>query len=133
MNEPHEATAETKTALENSITWMLGERLGVAPAPIVTSKYMTSNNLLVQLTSCAMPELSVPRLKVQVYQRVTGGVHETGYNLYGDHRLAKYENDMIFGSGKGGDDGSTTEPVTEEEAQQLLGLVNGLGNARQTV
>jgi hypothetical protein len=126
------ATEEVKTAIENSVSWYLADKLRDATVSIAVKKYLTSNNLLVYLTRCNVAETSIPRVKVQILQRVDGGIHESSYQLYGDHRLEKAQNDMIFGIEKASD-GSKSETVTESEAHQLLELVNSLQNARQTL
>lgn len=131
MSDADLATEQSKTALENSVTWLLSDRVGSASAPIVTKKYITNANLLVYLTLCSLPDAKAPRLKVQVLQRVKGGVHETGYQLYGDHRFEKYENDMIFGTELVGADGSNSVAVGEKEIQLLLQLLGTLQSARQ--
>jgi hypothetical protein len=132
MSDTTPATEEAKTTLENSVTWYLNDKLGDPGATIVTKKYLTSDNMLVYLTKCNVAELAVPRIKVQVLQRVENGVHETGYQLFGDHRLEKYDNDMIFGA-PGGADSSQSTPVSQSEAEQLLKLVTSLQTARQTL
>jgi len=126
------ASEEVKTALENSVSWYLADKLHDATVSIAVKKYLTSNNLLVYITRCNVAETSVPRIKVQILQRVDGGIHESSYQLYSDHRLEKTQNDMIFGTEKSSD-GSNNEPVNDAEAQQLLELVNSLQNARQTL
>jgi hypothetical protein len=126
------ATEEVKTAIENSVSWYLADKLRDATVSIAIKKYLTSNNLLVYLTRCNVAETSVPRIKVQILQRVAGGIHESSYQLYNDHRLEKTQNDMIFGIDKV-NDGSQHETVSEAEAHQLLDLVNSLQNARQTL
>lgn len=126
------ASDEIKTAVENSVTWYLADKLRDATVSIAIKKYLTSNNLLVYLTQCNVAATSVPRIKVQILQRVDGGIHESSYQLYGDHRLEKTQNDMLFGTEKASD-GSLSETVTETEAKQLLDLVNSLQNARQTL
>jgi hypothetical protein len=135
MSDPELASEDSKTALENSVSWYLADKLADAHTPIATKKYLTTNNLLVYLTRCNVAELMVPRIKVQVLQRVKGGVHETGYQLFGDHRLEKYQNSMIFGDSANSRAGSDSSgaPVTENEAKQLLELVGSLQNARQTL
>ena len=126
------ASDEIKTAVENSVTWYLADKLRDATVSIAIKKYLTTNNLLVYLTQCNVAATSVPRIKVQILQRVDGGIHESSYQLYGDHRLEKIQNDMLFGTEKASD-GSLSETVTETEAKQLLDLVNSLQNARQTL
>jgi len=126
------ASEEVKTAIENSVSWYLADKLHDATVSIAIKKYLTSNNLLVYLTRCNVAETSVPRIKVQILQRVDGGIHESSYNLYVDHRLEKIQNDMLFGTEKSSD-GSQSETVSEAEAHQLLDLVNSLQNARQTI
>jgi hypothetical protein len=53
--------------------------------------------------------------------------------LFGDHRLMKYENAMIFGTEPTGAAGDKMEAVSEAEAAQVLEMVNSLANARQTL
>jgi hypothetical protein len=128
------ATEATKTAIENSVTWFLSDKMQDASVSIATKKYLTNTNQLVYLTRCVVAESSVAKIKVQVLHRVQGGVHETGYQLFNDHRLMKYQNDMIFGTKAGtAANGDISTEVTEEEAQQVLQLVNTLGQARQTL
>ena len=127
------ATETTKTALENSVGWFLADKLRDAATPIATQKYLTNDNELVYLTRCNVAESSVPKVKVQVFERVDGGVREKGYQLFGDHRLVKYTNEMIFGTTAGTATGTEMNEVTEEEAGQLLTFVNSLTDARQTL
>lgn len=128
------ATEPTKTALENSVSWFLADKLQDASVPIATKKYLTNDNVLIYLTHTSVADSNVPRIKVQVFHRVSGGVREEGFQLFSDHRLVKYVNEMIFGSKAGGTaTGADVEPVSEEEAADLLKLVNGLQNARQTL
>lgn len=131
-NEPL-ATEVTKNAIENSVNWFLADKLQDPVITIATKKYSTNNNLLIYLTHCNVAETSVPRIKVQVFQRVDGGVREAGYQIFSDHRMSKFVNEMIFGKNK---PGATVplqnEEVTEKEAVELLTLVNSLTQARQT-
>lgn len=129
----HAAASEaTKNALENSVNWFLGDKLQDPATPIATKKYLTPDNLLVYLTHCNVAELSVPRIKVQVFERVKGGVKETGYQLYSDHRFERYRDHMIFGT-QPGTGNEAAEEVSEAEASGLVQLVNSLANARQTL
>jgi hypothetical protein len=129
------ATEETKTKLENSVAWYLSDKLQDASAAIATKKYLTHDNQLVYLTRCNVAELAVPRIKVQVLRRVEGGVHETGYQLFGDHRLEKYTNEMIFGaSAEAAPAADANLPVTEAEAADVMRLIDSLQtNARPTI
>ncbi len=124
------ATDETKTTVENRVTWYLQDKLRDHSVMIATQKYLTSANLLVYLTRCNVAEPSVPRIKIQVLNRVEGGVHETGYQLYGDHRLERYENDMIFGAAADQVPTAEVVAVTEREAKVLLQLLDNLQAAR---
>lgn len=134
MNDTPLASEESKTNLENSVDWYLSDKLSDATTTIVTKKYLTTDNLLVYLTRCNVAELAVPRVKVQVLRRVDGGVHETGYQLFGDHRFEKYTNAMVFGTqATTTGEPDSTNPVTEEEAKELLELVASLQTARHTV
>jgi hypothetical protein len=127
------ATEPTKTTLENSVSWFLADKLQDAATAIATKKYLTNKNELVYITRCNVAETSVPKVKVQVLVRVDGGVHETGYQLFGDHRLTKYENAMIFGTEPGPAKSGEAQEVSEAEAQEVVQLVNSLGSARQTL
>lgn len=128
------ANEEVKTELENSVSWYLADKLGDPSTIIAAKKYITSNNLLIYLTRCNVVESAVPRIKVQVLKRVDGGVHETGYLLYGDHRFERYENSMIFGrKAKSGVAESKPKPVTLSDAKELLHLLAALQTARQTL
>jgi hypothetical protein len=133
MSADSPATEPTKTTLENSVSWFLADKLQDASTAIATKKYLTSKNELVYITRCNVAETSVPKVKVQVLVRVPGGVHETGYQLFGDHRLTKYENAMIFGTEPGAPKSGESEDVSETEALGVVQLVNGLANARQTL
>ena len=133
MDAQSPATEATKTAIENSVAWFLADKVQDAHTPIVTKKYLTNENVLVYLTQCTVAETNVPRYKVQVFNRVDGGVREVGYQLFPDHRLTQYVNEMIFGTQTGTAAGDKTRDVTETEAAQVLTLINSLGNARQTL
>jgi hypothetical protein len=128
------ATDASKTALENSVAWFLADKLQDASTPIATKKFLTNENRLVYLTKCTVASAGVPRIKVQVFDRVAGGVHESGYQLFADHRLVKYDNAMIFGNKPGEQAGGReNQDVTDAEAVQVIALVNSLGQARQTL
>jgi hypothetical protein len=128
------ATSEaTKTALENSVNWFLADKMQDPSTIIATKKFLTNNNVLIYLTHCNVAETSVPRVKVQIFNRVAGGVRELGYQLFGDHRLMKYTNEMIFGTAPGTAAGDKLEQVSEQEAAQVLATVNTLASARQTL
>jgi hypothetical protein len=134
MSTPELATEEAKATLENNVAWYLGDKLADVSTIIATKKYLTNENLLVYLTQCNVAEPAVPRVKVQVFRRVDGGVHETGYQLFSDRRFEKYDNAMIFGAGVGKSvDETTRSDVTQADAAQLLELVGSLQNARQTL
>lgn len=133
MSTDTPATEETKTALENSVNWFLADKLRDAATPIATKKYLTNDNELVYLTFCNVAEPAVPRVKVQVFERVAGGVRETGYQLFADHRFEKYHNDMIFGTQPSAPGSDAPEMVGEAEAAGVLTLVNSLAEARQTL
>jgi len=134
MDSISTATEPTKTALENSVGWFLADKLQDASTPIATKKYLTNDNVLIYLTHTSVADSNVPRIKVQVFHRVDRGVREEAYQLFSDHRLVKYVNEMVFGIQPGGTPaGTDMEPVSEEEAAKLLELVNSLQNARQTL
>ncbi len=127
------ATDQTKTALENSVGWILSEQLGSPNMPMATIKFMTQDNLLFFLTKCQVSDSSAPRIKVQIFSRVTGGVHESNYQLFMDHKFIRTDNDMIFGVTPSYSD-ATAAPVEvgEAEALHLLVQVNNLVNAQKT-
>ena len=133
MDTQPPATEPTKTALENSVSWFLQDKLKDASIPIATKKYLTNENKLIYLTRCNVADSSVPRVKVQVFERVQGGVHEAGYQLFSDHRFVRYDNEMIFGNKPGTAAGNESAEVSEKEAGELLQMVNSLGSARQTL
>lgn len=128
------ATEATKTTLENSVSWFLADKLGTSSRPIATSKYLTNDNILVFLTKCDVADSSAPRIKVQIFRRVDGGVHEANYQLFMDHRFTRSENNMVFGVAP--ENAPASEEgvdVTEEEAQTLIAQVNALTDARPAI
>lgn len=127
------ASEPTKSALENSVSWFLSDKLEGTGSLIATKKYLTADNELIYLTHCNVPEPTIPKIKVQRFVRVDHGVRETGYQLFSDHRLMKYENDMIFGTQPNTPAGNQSEAVSETEASAVLNLVNSLTSARQTL
>ncbi|MDF2460878.1 MAG: hypothetical protein K0S68_281 [Candidatus Saccharibacteria bacterium] len=127
------ATEPTKTDLENTVTWFLADKMQDASVSIATKKYLTNDNLLVYLTRCVVAEASVPKIKVQILKRIEGGVHETGYQLFSDHRLTKYVNEMVFGTQPAAGTNQENQEVSETEAVEVLTLVKALANARQTL
>jgi len=136
VNDEALATEATKNTIENTVNWFLADKLQDPVVTIATKKYSTNDNLLIYLTHCNVAETSVPRIKVQVFRRVAGGVVETGYQIFSDHRMTKFINEMIFGKNKPGaplpDNRSAAVDVTEKEASELVALVNSLTQARQT-
>lgn len=133
VNSNELAQEATKNAIENTVTWYLSDKLTDASMPIATKKYLTTDNKLVYLTRCNVAETTVPRIKVQVLERVQGGVSEVGYQIFADHRMTKYHNEMIFGGNASTPDGSKTEDVSEAEAGRLRDLLESLREARQTL
>jgi hypothetical protein len=118
------ATDSTKTAVENAVAWYLNDKLSTG-AMVATQKYLTFDNRLIYLTKSSVAEPAIATVKVQLFERVTGGVNETGYQIYGDHRMEKYRNAMIFGTAPSAPD-TAAEPVTEAEAKRVLDLVSAL-------
>jgi len=133
VNDEPLAVEATKNTIENTVNWFLADKLQDPVITIATKKYSTNDNLLIYLTHCNVAETSVPRIKVQVFKRVNGGVQETGYQIFSDHRMTKFVNEMIFGNkpGAGVGDRPSTD-VTEKDAGELLTLINSLTGARQT-
>ena len=132
MNNEALASEATKNIIENTVNWYLADKLSDPVITIATKKYLTSDNLLVHITHCNVAEISVPRIKVQVFERVPGGVREKGYQIFSDHRMTKNLNEMIFGTKAGTSTGDFTGEATEQEAAQLVVLLNSLTEARQT-
>ena len=132
MNNEALASEATKNIIENTVNWYLADKLLDPVITIATKKYLTSDNLLVHITHCNVAEISVPRIKVQVFERVPGGVREKGYQIFSDHRMTKNLNEMIFGTKAGTSTGDFTGEATEQEAAQLVALLNTLAEARQT-
>jgi len=127
------ATEASKNTIENTVNWFLAEKLQDPVITIATIKFLTNENKLVYLTHCNVAETSVPRIKVQLFERVDGGVRETGYQIFSDHRMTKHVNEMIFGTKPGTAAGNVDEDVTEKEAQGLIAEINALNDARQTL
>ncbi len=128
------ASEDSKTAVENLVSWYLADKINTAATAIATVKFLTNDNLLVHLTRCNVAETTIPQVKVQVFKRVDGGVNETGYQLYADHRFEKYTNNMLFGSTPDASDANVGTPVTEQEVKDLLVVINSLQTeARQTL
>ncbi len=115
------------------MNWFLADKLQDPVITIATKKFLTNANKLIYLTHCNVAETSVPRIKVQVFERVGGGVRETGYQIFSDHRMTKNVNEMIFGTKPGTASGNLSEEVTEQDAAELIAEINALTEARQTL
>jgi hypothetical protein len=131
-NEPL-ASEASKNTIENTVNWYLADKLQDPIITIATKKYLTNENKLIYLTHCNVAELSVPRIKVQIFERVEGGVRETGYQIFSDHRMTKLVNEMVFGTRPNTATGNASEEVSETEAAALILEVNALTQARQTL
>lgn len=123
MNQP--AVDATIMTIENNVRALLADKLQSPSTAIATKKYLTANNQLVYLTVCTVAESAIPSLRIQVYERVEGGVHERSYALFSDRRFEVTENPMIFGEPDPVDE--IPKPVDEGEAQALVALVGSLG------
>jgi hypothetical protein len=133
MSDMNPATDATKNELENAISWYLNDKLASSGTTIATQKYLTTDNRLIYLTRCTVASSAIPTVKVQIFERVEGGVHETGYQLYSDRRLESYKNAMIFGTTPSGPD-ITGQPVDEPSAQARVALISALqSNARAII
>lgn len=127
------ATEASKTTLENSVSWFLADKMGTSIRPIATNKYLTNDNLLVFITKCDVADSSAPRIKVQIFKRIDGGVHEANFQLFMDHRFIRSETNMVFGvAPENAPLSDEAVDVTEDEAQALITQVNALANARLT-
>jgi hypothetical protein len=133
MSTPSPATEDQKNTIENTVNWFLADKLQDPATTIATKKYLTNENKLVYLTHCNVAELSVPRIKVQLFDRVDGGVRELVYQIFSDHRMTKAVNEMIFGTQPGTASGNVSEEVSEKEAGELVLIINALTQARQTL
>ena len=131
MSTDELATEVSKNTIENTVNWFLADKLQDPATTIATKKFMTNDNLLIYLTHCNVAETAVPRIKVQVLRRVSGGVRETGYQIFSDHRFMKLVNEMIFGNKPGAVEVNQSEEVSEKEALELITLINSLTQARQ--
>ncbi len=127
------ASEASKNTIENTVNWFLAEKLQDPVITIATKKYLTNANKLIYLTHCNVAETSVPRIKVQIFERVDGGVRESGYQIFSDHRMTKIVNEMIFGTKPGTATGNLNEEVSEKEATELIAEINALTEARQTL
>ena len=133
MSEEVPASEATKNSVEDTVNWFLADKLQDPVITIATKKYLTPDNVLVHLTHCNVAEISVPRIKVQVFNRVAGGVREESYQIFSDHRMTKSVNEMIFGKRAEAAVDIASQEVSEPEAGKLLELLNSLTKARQTL
>ena len=133
MTDQPLASEATKDTIENTVNWFLADKLLDPVITIATKKYLTNENVLVHITHCNVAEVSVPRIKVQVFERVDGGVRETGYQIFSDHRMTKNVNEMIFGIKAGSAPVDPSGEVSEQEATKLVQLLTSLSEARQTL
>jgi len=133
VNNATLATEATKNTIENTVNWYLADKLQDPITTIATKKFLTTDNKLIYLTHCNVAEVAVPRIKVQVFERVAGGVRETGYQIFSDHRMTKFVNDMIFGTKPAGSGDQVSDEVSEAEATELIQVMGALGEARQTL
>jgi hypothetical protein len=119
-------TEATLSRLENTASALLSNDSVIMNTPIITKKYQTQDNRLVYLTECNIAEIAVPRLRVQILERVDGGVNETSYALYADQRFECTKNPMIFGDTSGPAETSTPTAVDEDTAEWLIQLIQSL-------
>lgn len=132
--ETAQATEASKTQLENIVSGLVSDKLSSSTVSIASKKYLTRDNELVYVTLCLMSGATIPRIRVQVFHRVENGVREEAFALYGDHRLEKTGNDMIFGRRTEGPSASAAPiPVSEEELGRIIALLSSLGPENQTL
>jgi hypothetical protein len=91
--------------------------------PILTKKFATHDNRLIYVTQCGVAESAVPKLRVQIFERITGGVEETSYALYTDGRFERTDNPMLFTERQVKPDLAPPVTVDETETQSLIKLV----------
>ena len=116
----------TLMSLENRAYALLSDRSVAMATPIVTKKFATNDNRLIYVTQCTVAESAVPNLRIQTFERVTGGVMERSYALYADRRFERTDNPMIFTERNVKSELAPPVAITENEAVQLLALVEHL-------
>lgn len=127
------ASEEIKDQLENQAVFLLGSSDSTTVTAVATKKYLTADNQFVYLTRSSITTDTIPSLKFQVFRRVDGGVFETGYLLYHDHRFERYENSMIFGKNQPAQETPAAAPVSQAEGEQLMQLLASLGDHNQKI
>jgi hypothetical protein len=123
---PQPVTEATISTLENTVYALLADKRAGTSSPIVTSKYLTKDNRLVYITQCTVAESAVPAMRIQIFERVEGGVVEMSYALFADHRFECTRNPMIFGDKAAVAENAAPTVVEEPTAQWLLELVHSL-------
>jgi len=113
----------TLMSLENQAYALLSDRSVAMATPIVTKKFATNDNRLIYVTQCSIAESAVPKLRIQTFERIAGGVMETSYALYSDRRFERTDNPMIFTERKVKPELAPPVAISEAEAQQLLALI----------
>ena len=120
----HEVSETTLMSLENLASMVLDDRSLAVATPITTKKYLTGDNRLVYLTRCTVAESAVPKLRIQIFERIHGGVRETSYALY--RRFEQTINLMIFSDRPGQEEMPTPTPVDESTAASLIEFIDRL-------
>jgi len=112
--------------LQNLASSLLDDRSVAMATPILTRKFATHDNRLIYLTQCSIAESAVPNLRIQIFARVPGGVEENSYALYADGRFERTDNPMIFDQRHVKPELAPPSPVSENEAQGLIQLIQHL-------
>lgn len=122
------ATTPQKNRLQDHVVALINDTYQATSAAAVQSKrYLTGDNRFVYLTYSHVQTPEIAPIKIQVFQRVDGGVKETIYRLYSDQRLTCEHNDMIFGQMPDKPQEGPAHPVTESEATDLCATIDSLG------
>ena len=122
----HDISEATLMSLENLASSILDDRSMTMATPITTKKYLTGDNRLVYLTRCTVAESAVPNLRIQIFERIHGGVRETSYALFTDRRFEQTVNPMIFSDRPGPGEMPKPTPVDESTAESLIEFIGRL-------
>ena len=127
------ADENIKTQIDNQTIMLFPSSAEVGVTNIATKKYLTGDNQFVYVTRMSQQTNTIPTLKVQLFTRVEGGVRETCYEMFGDNRFERVENNMIFG--KDGQDATSParKPVSQDDAKELLAVLQTLGPQNEHV
>lgn len=129
------ATTAQKNYLQERVLILISDTYKIVPpgTTVQAKRYLTNDNQFVYLTHSQANTPMVAPIKIQVFQRVDGGVRETIYRLYGDHRLTRETNLMIFGQAPDSPQVDQANDVTEDEAATLCTIVDSLNTDNERI